>query len=170
MPDQKLNCYVSKATDILNEPWSMLILREFMIFGGTRRFEQLFHALGISRNVLTKRLARFTELDLIKKSPVAENGKRMEYKLKRKAWELSPVMLALHVWAEKWAEEEYEGEIEFVDIYDEEPLAPAHVTSHSGKQLEPGEVKVIPKTQNARRYFEKFRTMPSQSSSKVEAA
>jgi len=170
MPEQKLQCYVSKATDILNEPWSMLILREFMIFGGTRRFEQLFHALGISRNVLTKRLAHFVELELIKKTPVAENGKRMEYKLKRKAWELSPVMLALHVWAEKWSEDDFKGEIEFVDIYDEIPLAPAHVTSQNGKKLDPDEVKVIPKTLNAKKYFETYRTMPSQSNIKNEAA
>lgn len=149
------------ASDFLNEPWSMLILREFMIFGGTRRFEQLYNALGISRNVLTKRLRHFMELGLIKKSPIFENSRRMEYKLRRKAWELSPVMLALHVWAEKWADLNNEAEIEFVDVFRSKPLAKAEVRSQDGKILEPGDVKVLPKTENASRYLEKYKTRPA---------
>ena len=170
MPEQKLNCYVSHASEFLSEPWSMLILREFMIFGGTRRFEQLYNALGISRNVLTKRLRRFQELGLIKKSPIFENSRRMEYKLRRKAWELSPVMLDLHVWAEKWSDDGYESEIDFVDIFDDKPLAPAYVRSQEGKILEPGEVRVVPKSENARRYMEKYRTRHARRNTKEEAA
>lgn len=170
MADQKLKCSVSAASDFLNEPWSMLILREFMIFGGTRRFEQLYNALGISRNVLTKRLRRFLELGLIKKSPIFENSRRMEYKLKRKAWELSPVMLALHVWAESWTEDHHESEIDFVDIYSSLPLAKGVVRSQAGKSLEPDEVMVVPKTENARRYLETYKTKPARPEKKEEAA
>ena len=60
----------------------MLILREFMIFGGTRRFGELYNELGISRNVLIKRLRRFLELELIKKFPIFESSRRMKYKLR----------------------------------------------------------------------------------------
>ena len=158
MPVQKLKCYVSHASEFLSEPWSMLILREFMIFGGTRRFEQLYNALGISRNVLTKRLRRFLDLGLIKKSPIFENSRRMEYKLRRKAWELSPVMLALHVWAERWGDDDYESEIDFVDMFSSKPLAKGVVRSQDGRVLEPGEIKVVTKTENAERYLEKYRT------------
>jgi DNA-binding HxlR family transcriptional regulator len=173
MPDQKLKCYVSHASEFLSEPWSMLILREFMIFGGVRRFEQLYNALGISRNVLTKRLRRFLELDLIKKSPIFENSRRMEYKLRRKAWELSPVMLALHVWAERWGDDGYESEIDFVDMFTNKPLAKGVVRSQDGRILEPGEINIITKTDNARRYMEKFRTKSAKvekAEKKVEAA
>ena len=148
----------------------MLILREFMIFGGTRRFEQLYNALGISRNVLTKRLRNFLELGLIKKSPIFENSRRMEYKLRRKAWELSPVMLALHVWAEKWSEDEGGAEIEFVDIYKNQPLAKGCVSSQDGRILEPDEIRVISRTENARRYLEKYKTKPARSDPKSKAA
>ena len=148
----------------------MLILREFMIFGGTRRFEQLYSALGISRNVLTKRLRRMLELNLIKKSPIFENSRRMEYKLRRKAWELSPVMLALHVWAERWSDDDYESEIEFLDIYKSQQLAKAVVRSQTGKELEPEEVKVVPKTENAKHYLEKYKSKPARPESKEEAA
>jgi len=178
MTDQKLNCYVSHASEFFSEPWSMLILREFMIFGGTRRFEQLYNALGISRNVLTKRLRRFVELGLIKKSPIFENSRRMEYKLRRKAWELSPVMLALHVWAERWADDGYESELDFVDIFSNMPLAKGAVRSQDGRVLEPGEINVIAKTENARKYFRKYGNKPAKgekqakqdASSKEEAA
>jgi DNA-binding HxlR family transcriptional regulator len=158
MPEQKLRCYVSHAAEFLSEPWTMLILREFMIFGGTRRFEQLNNALGISRNVLTKRLRRLMELGLIKKSPIFDNGRRMEYKLRRKAWELSPVMLALHVWAERWAGDGYESEIDFVDVFIHKPLAKGAMRSQDGRTLEPGEIRVVTKTENAKRYMEMYKT------------
>lgn len=148
----------------------MLILREFMIFGGTRRFEQLYNALGISRNVLTKRLRRFLELDLIKKSPIFENSRRMEYKLRRKAWELTPVMLALHQWAENWADEDTHSELDYVDIFDNQPLASAAVRSQNGKALQPGEVRVITKTENARKYLEKFKTKNTDTKTNEKAA
>ena len=148
----------------------MLILREFMIFGGTRRFEELYNALGISRNVLTKRLRNFLELELIKKSPIFVNSRRMEYKLRRKAWELSPVMLALHVWAEEWAEDENEAEIDFVDIYKHLPLARGVVRAHDGKILEPDEVDVVARTENARRYLEKYKTKSVRPDKKEKAA
>ena len=148
----------------------MLILREFMIFGGTRRFEQLYNALGISRNVLTKRLRSFLEFGLIKKSPIFENSRRMEYKLRRKAWELSPVMLALHVWAENWADDDNESEIDFVDAFSNKPLAPAYVRSQEGKILAPDEVRVVSKTENARSYLEEYKTRPARPESKDKAA
>lgn len=148
----------------------MLILREFMIFGGTRRFEQLYNSLGISRNVLTKRLRRFLELGLIKKSPIFENSRRMEYQLRRKAWELSPVMLALHVWAERWADDESQSELDFVDIYKNQPLARAVVRSQEGRVLQPSEVMVVPKTDNAEKYLEKYKTKSARPEKKVEAA
>ncbi len=170
MPEQKLKCYVSHASEIFSEPWSMLILREFMIFGGTRRFEQLYNALGISRNVLTKRLRRFVEIGLVKKSPIYENSRRMEYKLRRKAWELSPVMLALHVWAERWADDDYESEIDFVDAFTNKPLAKGAVRSQDGRILEPGEVHVVTKTENAKRYLEKYKTKTGRVEKKDKAA
>jgi DNA-binding HxlR family transcriptional regulator len=170
MSENRLKCYVSHASEFLSEPWSMLILREFMIFGGTRRFEQLYNALGISRNVLTKRLGRFVELGLIKKSPIFENSRRMEYKLRRKAWELSPVMLALHVWAERWADDDYESEIDFVDTFTKKPLAKAALRSQDGRILEPGDVHVVTKTDNARRYLDKYKTKAARVGKRNEAA
>lgn len=166
----KLKCSVSLTSEFLNEPWSMLILREFMIFGGTRRFEQLYNALGISRNVLTKRLRRFLELELIKKSPISENSRRMEYKLRRKAWELSPVMLALHVWAERWADEEGYSDIEFVDVYNNQPLASGVVRSQDGRVLQPSEIRVVPKTKEAKRYLETYKTNSPKPAKKTRAA
>ena len=170
MTEQKLKCYVSHASEFLSEPWTMLILREFMIFGGTRRFEQLYSALGISRNVLTKRLRRLQELNLIKKVPVFEESRRMSYMLRRKAWELSPVMLALHVWAERWSDEDYESEIDFHDIHTDLPLAKATVRSQDGRELEPNEIHVTAKTENARQYLEKYKTPLHKSENDNKAA
>ncbi|MEX2366979.1 MAG: helix-turn-helix domain-containing protein [Pseudohongiellaceae bacterium] len=158
MAEEKLQCSVSIASTFFGEPWSMLILREFMIFGGTRRFEQLYSALGVSRNVLTKRLRRLIELDLIKKSPISENSRRMEYKLRRKGWELLPVMLALHQWSERWIEEQHKSHVDYLDIYEGKPLAKISVRSASGKILGPPDIRVVSKTPAAKNYFEEYQT------------
>ena len=170
MTNQKLRCSVSATSEFMNEPWTMLILREFMIFGGTRRFEQLYESLGISRNVLTKRLKSLIELGLIKKTPISENSRRKEYKLRRKAWELSPVMLALHVWAQRWSNDEDQSELEFVDVYQQKPLARGVVRSQEGRVLQPSEVRVVAKTENARDYLETYKTRPARPDRKDEAA
>lgn len=170
MTEQKLKCNVSHASEFLSTPWTMLILREFMIFGGTRRFEQLYSALGISRNVLTKRLRHLLELNLIKKSPIFENSRRMEYKLRRKAWELSPVMLALHVWADRWSDDDHESEIDFVDIFTNQHLAKAALRNKEGKLLEPGDVKIVAKTENARQYLKKYKSRSARPENNEEAA
>ena len=161
MNKQKLRCSVSITSEFLGESWCMHILREFMIFGGTRRFEQLYDALGISRNILTIRLRRFLELGLIRKAPIFENSRRMEYKLRRKAWELAGVMLALHAWAQRWSEHDDRSELDFVDAYQHQPLAGAQVYSRDGRVLQPWQILVVAKTENARLYLEQFRTMPA---------
>jgi len=85
----------------------------------------------------------------------------MEYKLRRKAWELSPVMLALHVWSQNWADDDSESEVDFVDIFNSEPLAKAELRSQEGRILAPGDVRVIPKTKNAKEYLDRYKSKPS---------
>lgn len=160
MNKQKLQCAISTSSDFFCKSWSMIILREFMIFGGTRRFEQLHNSLGISRNILTKRLEQMSVWGLLKKSPITENGKRMEYKLRRKAWELIPVMLTLDQWARKWIDDSSKAELDYVDVFNGEPLAHAEVRSSTGRILQPGDVKVIFKTENAKNYLKKYKSNP----------
>ncbi len=157
----KLNCSLSVALATIGDPWASLILRDLMIFGGTRRFEQLREGLGISRNVLTDRLNTLLEQEIVRKSPVEEGGKRMEYRLSRKGWELMPTLLATHQWCERWRQDPGNSALKFVDAETGKEIAEIGVFSQEGKRLGPDAVLAEPRTEKAKEYLEELRTLTS---------
>lgn len=54
---EDMACPVARATDILGDSWSMLILRE--VFYGHHRFDEFVTELGIASNTLTRRLGNW---------------------------------------------------------------------------------------------------------------
>lgn len=97
-----MHCSLALALDVIGEWWSLLILRDFFLGGGTRRFEQLRNSLGISRNILTARLNTLTEARVIERVPVAEGGKRCAYQLTDKGRDLLPALVAMMQWGDRW--------------------------------------------------------------------
>lgn len=154
----KLQCSLSVAIATVGDPWSSLILRDLMIFGGTRRFEQLREGLGISRNVLTDRLNTLLNHEIVRKFPIEEGAKRMEYRLSRKGWELMPMLLATHQWCEKWREDPNNSALKFVDAETRQEIATIGVYSQDGKLLGPDSILAEPKTDNAREYLTELKT------------
>jgi DNA-binding HxlR family transcriptional regulator len=94
-------CPVAKATEILGEKWTLLIIRE-LLMGGTR-FNELQRGLGlISPTLLTKRLNDLAETGvLIKKKIPGQRGH--EYLLTAMGRELLPVVMQLGEWGMRWA-------------------------------------------------------------------
>lgn len=160
-PEFQLQCPVSVASTFFGEPWSMLILREFMIFGGSRRFDQLYNALGISKNVLTKRLKHFQNLGLVRKEPLTPDSKRMHYRLRRKAWELTTVMMALHQWAVRWGDPKSKSQLEYLNARTNLPLEEVAILGRDGNKLSPADIKVKPRSQQAQRYIKKYSNQKS---------
>lgn len=155
-----LKCSVAIALSFIGDTWSILILRDFMIFGGTRRFEQLREALGISRNVLTERLRTLQEQEIIRKSPVGEGARRMEYKLSRKGWELMPILIGIAQWCERWREDPIESAFQFVDKSSHQEIAQIAVNAQDGRILGPPDVYTAAKTEAARLYLDAYKTEP----------
>jgi DNA-binding HxlR family transcriptional regulator len=87
------NCSVAKTLELVGERWTMLILRE--AFSGRRRFEEMAETLGIARNVLTTRLQRLVEADVLTKTRYQERPERFEYRLTEKGLDLWPVLISL---------------------------------------------------------------------------
>ena len=82
-------CPVAKASDIIGERWTVLILRELLL--GTTRFNDFQRALSrISPTLLSKRLKELEKKGLIvrKRSPGQE---RHEYQLTACGRELEPL-------------------------------------------------------------------------------
>lgn len=154
----EMPCSLGRALDVIGEWWSMLIIRDLMVFGGSRRFEQLREGLGISRNILTERLRKLEDAEVIARQPVAEGARRQEYHLTRKGWELMPVMLAMVQWTERWREDPESIPLRFVDLRDRQPLAEVAVFSHDGRKLEHQDILPVPNTPEAGRYLEAYST------------
>jgi DNA-binding HxlR family transcriptional regulator len=128
-------CSVAQAMDVIGEWWTMLIIRDFFLGGGKRRFEQLRDSLGISRNILTERLKTLTEAGVIERVPLREGGRRCAYQLSEKGKDLLPVMVSIMQWWDKW---EQTPECRFMNVrdrkYDEE-IAPVRVENSRREPL-----------------------------------
>ncbi len=94
-------CPVSKASEILGERWTFLIVRELLM--GAHRFNELQRGLAsISPTVLTRRLNELTSDGLVMRKRIP--GQRVyEYHLTLAGRDLEPVIRALAGWGMKWA-------------------------------------------------------------------
>jgi DNA-binding HxlR family transcriptional regulator len=103
-------CPVAKASELLGEKWTFLIIREALM--GARRFNEFERGVGrISPTMLTKRLNELVENGLlIRKKMSGQKG--YEYFLTRAGKELDPVIKELGGWGMRWAR----GQMENADL------------------------------------------------------
>ncbi len=106
MPRYGQFCPVAKASEILGDAWSILIVRELLLGGD--RFSRLQRGLPrISPTVLTTRLRELEANGVLIKRPVS--GLRgHQYCLTEAGRELASVVDALAVWGMRWARDEME--------------------------------------------------------------
>ncbi|HEX2393611.1 MAG TPA: helix-turn-helix domain-containing protein [Solirubrobacterales bacterium] len=95
-----LDCSVAKALEVIGERWSLLIVRAVM--HGNRRFGEIQESLGIARNVLSARLQRLVDEDILERRAYQENPPRCEYFLTEKGLDLWPALIALLDWGERY--------------------------------------------------------------------
>jgi len=93
-------CGISAALEVVGERWSFLILRG--AFNGLQHFEEFQATLGIARNILSNRLARLVEHDILKRQADSADRRKIVYRLTDKGKALLPVLIALRQWGERW--------------------------------------------------------------------
>lgn len=111
---------MAKASDILGDRWSLLILRE--AFYGVMRFADMQADIGVPRSVLTARLAKLVELGLLERFEYQEDGsrKRQAYRLTDRGRELGVVFLAMKQW---WDDgDDQRPTVKFVSKDSEQPI------------------------------------------------
>ncbi|MFI5026254.1 MAG: winged helix-turn-helix transcriptional regulator [Solirubrobacterales bacterium] len=96
-PDQ--TCSIARSLEVIGERWTLLIVRDVM--NGRRRFDELQQGLGIARNVLSARLQRLIEEDILERRPYQESPERYEYFLTEKGLDLWPALVALLAWGDR---------------------------------------------------------------------
>ena len=97
-------CSIQQTLDLVGDRWLLLILRD--IFRGVRRFSQLHENLGIAKNLLTSRLNKLVDADILEKIPYQAAPVRYEYTLTEKGRDLSPSLVALMKWGDRWCSDD----------------------------------------------------------------
>lgn len=93
-------CSINATLSVIGDRWTILILRD--LFRGVRRFEQLREDLGIAKNILSDRLNKLNNAGILTQRPYQNNPVRNEYFLTTKGKDLSPSLIALMHWGDKW--------------------------------------------------------------------
>jgi DNA-binding HxlR family transcriptional regulator len=94
---------IAATLAFVGDRWSLLILRD--AFRGVRRFADLCDDLGIARNILADRLDKLVDAGILERVPYQERPLRHEYRLTAKGRDLSPALIALMRWGDRWAVE-----------------------------------------------------------------
>nr|MCS5562798.1 helix-turn-helix transcriptional regulator [Oleiphilaceae bacterium] len=72
-------CSVARTLSVIGDRWTLIVLRD--CFLGVRRFEHFEKRLGITRHVLTDRLKKLVQNEVLVKVPYQEKPLREEYRL-----------------------------------------------------------------------------------------
>jgi len=90
---------VERAMTVIGDRWTFLILRE--AFFGVRRFSQLARNLGITRNLLARRLESLVEAGVLDRTIYNQRADWHEYRLTDRGRDLYDIVLAVLRWGDK---------------------------------------------------------------------
>ena len=125
-------CALPSALEVMGERWSFLILRAAM--NGIVHFEDFQASLRIARNILSNRLGRLVAHGILSRETVAEDKRKVAYRLTLKGRELLPAMIALRQWGEKWGRGVPCTPV-LADRRDRLPIRPIAILSSDGRVL-----------------------------------
>ena len=122
-------CPVAKAMDLLDERWTLLVVRELV--SGSQQFNELRRGLPrMSPSLLSKRLQQLARAGIVERQA---EGSDIRYVLTPAGQELRPVVEALGIWGTRWI-----GELGDEDL-DPKLLLVGHAPQHRPQRCPGGE-------------------------------
>ena len=101
-----ISCPVERTIEVIGDKWSILILRELFLNGGSRKFKDFSDALtGISPNLLSTRIKKLCEYDVLESRVYSEHPPRNEYVLTEKGQDIGSIVQGLRSWGNKHTKE-----------------------------------------------------------------
>ena len=94
-------CSIAESLEVIGERWSLLIVRD--VLNGNRRFGEIQGSLGVARNVLSARLQRLLDEDILERRRYQQSPSRYEYFLTEKGLDLWPALIALLHWGDRYS-------------------------------------------------------------------
>ena len=144
LKDVLAECGISAALEVVGERWSFLILRG--AFNGLHHFEEFQSTLGIARNILSNRLARLVEHQILRREPDPADRRKVAYRLTERGRELLPVLIAMRQWGERWICSMPSNPV-LIDRYSRRPIAPMLVRAADGRPLSHGDLEWVDRSE-----------------------
>ncbi|MEU6037933.1 helix-turn-helix domain-containing protein [Actinomadura sp. NPDC047616] len=95
-----MHCSIGRTLEVVGHWWSPLIVRDVHL--GLHRFDDIAGNLGISRNLLTRRLDDLVAAGILERRRYQDRPPRYEYHLAEAGRDLVPVLMAMMAWGDKW--------------------------------------------------------------------
>ena len=125
------------AIKLLGDRWSVSVLGAGLL--GIHRFGEMQSELGISPSLLNERLRTFVADDVLRRKPVVEGQRRMEYHLRPKGLDLLPLFATANAWANGWILDPDDRDLVITHVVCDNLLKPAWMCNSCGEWLECGE-------------------------------
>ena len=99
---RRSECPISFGLDLFGDKWTLLILRDMLLFGKSR-FSDFATPEGISTNILSDRLNRLEQARVITKKQDTALKNQNIYLLTEKGKRLTPALIDLMLWGIQYA-------------------------------------------------------------------
>ena len=96
--DNRSNCSVSCALDIIGDKWTLLIIRNIIIAGSKSFGDFRASPEKIASNILSDRLEKMVSSGILNKRVNKKNKLKFDYTLTKMGKELEPVIMAISKW------------------------------------------------------------------------
>jgi len=113
------SCTINLALELFCDRWTLLVVRDVLLYGPSTFSDFLTSAEGIATNILTDRLDILTSAGILEKRAVVGRSRRV-YALTDKGLDLMPVVLAIVLWSDTYLEVSARGR-ELARRYRDEP-------------------------------------------------
>jgi DNA-binding HxlR family transcriptional regulator len=100
-PSLRSACPIAGALDLLGDRWTLLVVRDLLLYDKRRFAEFLASPEGIASNILADRLDRLERWGVVERRRYQEHPPREEYYPTSRGQELAPVLRELIRWGQR---------------------------------------------------------------------
>jgi len=93
-------CPVAGALDIVGDRWTLLVMRDILLYDKRRFADFLNSPERIASNILADRLERLERCGVVARRRYADHPPREEYHPTPRGWDLAPVLRELIRWGQ----------------------------------------------------------------------
>lgn len=134
-------CPLARGYNAIGDWWSLLIVTQILLTN-SRRFSEIQEDLGMAKNILTARLTKLLEEDILEKAPASDGSAYQEYRATKKGKDLYKVIVALRQWGETHYSDKATRKHLLVDRKRSKPIPQIEIRSANGEVLKCEDLKI----------------------------